>query len=92
MNRLPNYDAPTSRIERSLFVSLGLAAFTLIVVTASDAIRFSNCQDEIIAALSSDATALASIRTNLALTNLTVLQSGTAVERARVDATARPKS
>jgi hypothetical protein len=91
MNRLPSYDTRTSRVERMFFVGLGLAATALIMITVSDAARFSDCRDEITAALCAPTTTLPETKGNAALTNL-ASRAGTPQERARVEGTVRPSS
>src|SRR5882672_8704349 len=52
MNRLPGYDIGTSRGEMAAFVTLGVAALVSIWFPVSDATRFTECRDCIIATLS----------------------------------------
>jgi hypothetical protein len=92
MKRLPSYDIQTSRAEQGLFLSLSMAAVAILAITASDAVHFAGHRQEIAAVISIESATIAAIKTNSAITNLTVLQSGAAGERARLGGPAAPKS
>jgi hypothetical protein len=72
INRLPGFDPATSRSEQAAFGALGLVGAALIVFAMSDALRFAEERDYIVAALSRPATVTptAVAVTNLASTNL----------------------
>ncbi len=92
MNRLPSYDSRTRNAERRLFLGLGLAALSLVAISAADATRFSASRQDIIAALCQPAMAVTPIAARDATTNLTVLHSGRPGESSRLEVIVRPKS
>jgi hypothetical protein len=92
LNRLPSRDIRTERLERNLFLSLGLATLTLIAITVYDSARFSVGEYNAKPELPNISSVQSVIQTNSAPTNLPVLRSGIAEERTRMSASSKPKS
>ncbi len=76
LNRLPEYDRPTSRSELVVFLTLGAVAVGLIGFTLRDAAAFAGARDSIVSAWDSKSSRpvvfVGPPTTNQTFTNLTL--------------------
>lgn len=91
MIRLPTCDARTSRIERGIFLGLGLSALALIAMTAWQGLQFANAPNQILAPLTEVATRSDNGKQSQS-TNLTIYHPSRVGDKDHPGGAERPKS